>query len=181
MGWTSYHATYYDNRGRIDRKKELDSYFKPDNGWRVLKSSMVGSVYYAAVQTEDCVFAAVFLTSTDMKDYFNFSYKDMDETMHPYYYDCPKSILNLLSPTENKSANEWRQNCEKYRNKAARLRKLPVGTVIEFGESKGLVRLTKQAPLWSRGQAYWTTDDHYYMPIKYIYPWFRIIEKEETK
>lgn len=153
MGWTSYNATHY-KKGKVDRKAECDSIFNdvmvtrdsdiPIGKFEVLKSAVVGSTYYAAVkktkfatetEPEDVkVFAAVCLTSTDMKDYFNFAYKDMDETMGPYKYDCPKGILDLLTPTDNEYANEWRKKC--YENIAKKkapngFNKLPVGTVIK--------------------------------------------------
>jgi hypothetical protein len=157
MGWTSYRATYY-KKGKIDRKAECDAYFMEglNKGYfNVLKSSMVGSTYYAAVQgtkrrvgkdengvyiyepipeNERTTFGVVFLTSTDSKDYFNFSYKDMDESMGPGYCDCPKGILDLLSPTDNQYANDWRKAC--YENIAKKnnpngLSKLPVGTIIK--------------------------------------------------
>ena len=155
MGWTSYHATYYKN-GKIDRKAECDAYFLEglNRGfYEVLKSSMVGSTYYAAVKPlkrydgdtglcvdmpkeEQCAFAVVFLTSTNAKDYFNFSYKAMDEGVGPYQKECPKGILDLLTPTENKWANEWRTACYKYhadkkKNKTSSLSRLPVGSVVK--------------------------------------------------
>ena len=52
MGWTSYHATHYKN-GKVDRKAGCDAYFMEglNRGYyEVLKSSMVGRVYYAAVK-----------------------------------------------------------------------------------------------------------------------------------
>lgn len=152
MGWTSYHATHYKN-GKVDRKAECDAYFMEGLNagyYDVLKSSMVGSVYYAAVKPlkrynkaneivdipkeEQYVFAAVFLTSTDMKDYWNFSYKNMDESYGPCSYDCPKGILDLLTPTESEYANAWRKQC--YENIAKKknpngFNKLPVGTIIK--------------------------------------------------
>ena len=160
MGWTSYRAIHYKWVGKgtkrnyvIDRKAECDNILNDnmvdrDNkiigNFEVLKSSMVGSVYYAAAKrvrfaTETTpeyskVFAAIFLTSTDTKDYCNFSYKDMDETMGPYKYDCPKGILDLLTPTDNECANNWRAKCreqlEKKKNPNA-LSKLPENTVIK--------------------------------------------------
>lgn len=157
MGWTGQHATHYKN-GKIDRKAECDAYFMEDlnkGHFNVLKSSMVGSTYYAAVQrvvkyigkgengeeiyeslpeNERTTFGAVFLTSTDAKDYFNFSYKDMDESMGPGHCDCPKSILDLLSPTNDEYANEWRKACYENLTKKKNpngLNKLPVGTVIK--------------------------------------------------
>ena len=158
MGWTSYHATHYKN-GKVDRKAECDAYFMEGlnrNHFNVLKSSMVGSTYYAAVsplkrsngkddngnyiyvdipESEQEVIGVVFLTSTDSKDYYNFSYKNLDETCGPHRYDCPKGILDLLTPTENEYALAWRKACRenlaKKKNPNA-LSKLPVGTVIKI-------------------------------------------------
>ena len=159
MGWISYHATHYKN-GKIDRKAECDAHFLEGlnrGHFDVLKSSMVGSTYYAAVkplkrsggkdengnyiyvdipEEEHEVFAAIFLTATDSKDYFNFSYKDMCESMGPYECDCPKNILDLLSPTDNECANEWRKVCyerhaDKKKYKTNSTSRLPVGSVIK--------------------------------------------------
>lgn len=41
-------------------------------------------------------------------------YKDLDETMHPYFYDCPLSLIKEAGPTNNKSANEWRDGVKNY-------------------------------------------------------------------
>ena len=52
MGWTSYNAQYYKN-GTVDRKKECDEYWEGGlnrGHFKVLKSTMVGSTYYAAVK-----------------------------------------------------------------------------------------------------------------------------------
>ena len=53
MGWTSYNATHYSKNGSIDRKAECDSYFTHglNRGfYEIVKSSMNGSVYYAAIK-----------------------------------------------------------------------------------------------------------------------------------
>ena len=134
MGWTGYHATHYKN-GKIDRKAECDSYWLDGlnaGHFEVVKSAMVGNTYYGVIKPllkhngvdengkdkyesipeyKQEVFAVVFLTSTDSKDYFNFSYKDMSEDMLPYYFDCPIGILNLLSETNSENALEWRRRC----------------------------------------------------------------------
>lgn len=190
MGWTSYRAETQYKNGRyvVDRKAECDKIFNDDmvswgdehkviGKFEVLKSSMVGSTYYAAVkrtkfatETEpelSQVFAAICLTSTNMKDYFNFAYKDMDESCGPYQCDCPKGILDLLSPTENEYANEWRKQC--YENLAKKknpnaFNKLPVGTRIKVvmpcdtnyfkaGQEVSLQKRTK----WSSNRTEWIT------------------------
>ena len=157
MGWTSYNAEFYKRNGSIDRKKECDKYWESGTiqTHKVLKSRMVGSTYYGAIQqivkcigedekghpiyepleeNERFTFCAVFLTSVNSKDYFNFSYKPMDESCGPCCYDCPKSILDLLSETDYKVTIEWRQKC--YDTIAAKkdpnaLKNLKEGSVIE--------------------------------------------------
>lgn len=165
MGWTGYHATHYkwigkgiNRRYTVDRKAECDAYWEEGlnrGHFEVVKSTIKGSVYYAAVKplkkcigknekgeyqytdiplSEQKIFGVVFLTSTDSKDYYNFSYKDMDETVGPCYYDCPKSILDILSPTDSEYAIKWREKCyeqiEKNKNPDA-LNNLPEDTIIE--------------------------------------------------
>lgn len=140
MGWTSYNANFY-KKGKVDRKAEIDNLWNNDSSkkFKVLKSSMVGSTYYGAIQVEDRVFATIFLTSVDMSSYYNFSYKDMEETCGPFYYDCPISILKLLTNTDNELANEWRQKCwDNHEAKKAErknpnsLKNLESGTKISF-------------------------------------------------
>lgn len=85
---------------------------------RVLKSALVGRVYYAAVEHLEAsgareVFAAVCLIdfNPSAPDGFIFGYKDMTENMGPYESDCPDAILNLLSPTDSAYSREWRVRC----------------------------------------------------------------------
>lgn len=39
-------------------------------------------------------------------------WKEMTESMGPYYFNCPKQIYDCL-PTTNKDALEWRAECQK--------------------------------------------------------------------
>ena len=205
MGWTSYHATHY-KKGKIDRKAECDAYFMEGlnrGHFNVLKSAMVGSTYYAAVQravkyvgknengegiyeslpeNERTIFGVVFLTSTNAKDWFNFSYKDIDETMGPAESNCPKGILDLLSPTESEYAIAWRKRCydnlKKKRNPDA-LHNLPWGSIIEWttrydltsGRKAGeKITLTKVAVEYcgsGRSRTYWS-DGYYKIPTTII-------------
>ena len=196
MGWTGTHATHYKD-GEVDRKAECDAYFLEGvntGRYKVVKSSMVGSTYYAAIQNlvrkskdgngevvwvpiteeERETWAAVFLTSVNNRDYFNFSYKEMDETCGPAECNCPESILKLLTPTENEDAQSWRRRCREEHQKEKRksvLNQLPNGSRIQFelpfdtnsGEKKGdIIQLFKAGgymtkPYWSDGQYRWNT------------------------
>lgn len=183
MGWTSYHATHYKN-GRIDRKAEIDSLWETDDNFEVLKSSMVGSTYYAAIKRNDCVFATIALTSVDMKDYFNFAYKDMGEDMGPYKCDCPKGILDLLTPTENEYANAWRKKC--YENIKAKkdpnaLANLPVGSEIKVTFNDGKENIFfKHPPAYQFKRAFWISENgDTYIPAKRIGKNYEVIKRGE--
>ena len=162
MGWTFYHVEPDWRTGKVDRKREMDDYMTwSENGYCksvVLKSAMVGSVYYAAVHYtnektgKNQIYAAVNLTGIARDEYMNFGYKPMGEDMGPGYYDCPAGILDLLTEPLNEYAAEWRRLCREKiakRNEERRtgLSSLPFGTVIEFTGSTGkLWRVVKMPP-----------------------------------
>jgi hypothetical protein len=64
--------------------------------------------------------------------------KNMSEDMMPYYFDCPKSILDLLTKTDNEHSNEWRKRCYEQLEKAkekAKIKKTDyifIKTGVEF-------------------------------------------------
>lgn len=144
MGWTGTHATHYKN-GTVDRKAECDELFKTElnaaktHMLTLLKSAMVGSVYYAAIErksldgSDRVVSALICLTRVDSKDYYNFYYKDMTESCGPCESQCPMSILKLLTPTDHEYALEWRKRCYAYHEskKSAGTKDLPIGTKIK--------------------------------------------------
>ena len=202
MGWTSYHVPmeYKNGRHIIDRKAECDKLFNSDaihhetknvvGKYEVLRSCLNGTTYYAAVkktrfatETEpekSIVFAAIVLTSVNTKDYYNFAYKDMDETCGPCEYKCPKYILDLLSPTNNQYANEWRQNC--YRNIAHgknSLGKLPAGTVIKYKRYDGKeITVYKHEAAFQFKRPFWMLiDNSGYISAKHIPKEFEVIKR----
>lgn len=90
MGWDYTHATHYTRTGAIDKKAEIDELYTWQNDtkkYEVVRSCMVGATYYAAVKatvlsTGDVeTFAAVALTHTNNRDYFNFGVKTMEESI----------------------------------------------------------------------------------------------------
>lgn len=189
MGWTEYRASYFKS-GKVDRKAECDAYFLEGHNrghFDVLKSVVIGSVYYAAIKNrmrylgesdsyepidDGKVWCAIFLTSISGN---NFSYKDMDETMIPCYYDCPESILKLLSDTNNENALEYRRLCrEKKKEKKKRsLSALPVGTVIKWkiGETERVAYKHEAAYQFKR--PFWMAmdDSRYYKKTQISNNW----------
>lgn len=205
MGWTSYHATHY-KRGQVDRKAECDAYFMEGLNagyYSVLKSAMVGSVYYAAVmnlkrygkeqpdgtrpiedvpETERRTWGMVFLTAVDGKRYHNFSYKDISEDMGPSESKCPESILKLLSPTDSEWANEWRTRCREYakaQKSPDALRNLPIGAVIRFKTRDGAaVEFEKHKPAYQFKRPFWFSwETGTYIPAKKIPDDYEIVSR----
>ena len=194
MGWTGYQPTHFKKGGIVDRKAEGDAYFMEGlhrGNFQVLKSSIKGSVYYAAVkdmvryagedEKEHSIYVPiddgkvrgyVFLTS--VKDGM-FYYKDISEDMGPGYYDCPESILKLLSETHSEYALNWRKHCweENEKKKTHNLSKLPIGTKIIWTRKDGVeVELLKHAPAYQFKRPFWfNAADRTYMSAKWIVDW----------
>lgn len=101
---------------------------------------------YAAVRHPDgFVFATVILIHYSPRDYYNITYKEVTESEGPYATDCPKRILDLLTPAEelinvhgwkpDGHWLKWRDACHK-NLAASRERKnaLRDGALIRFNE-----------------------------------------------
>jgi hypothetical protein len=169
MGWDYTHATHYTSKGTVDRKAEVDTLYNwKEEGYKkveVVKSVMVGRVYYAAIKVThyktgiEEIKAAVVLTAIDSRrGYFDIGMKTMDETMGPCEATCPASILNLLTPTDDEWAIEWRNRCraniEKKKSPTA-LKNLPVGSVIQFEHYGETIELYKHPAAGQFKRPFW--------------------------
>lgn len=116
MGW----LFTYKPRGE-SMKEFFSKEFNGENG-QVLDVALVNfREAYIAYQLGDEVIALVCLVDYDNNSYYNVGYKDMDETMGPRYYNCPKRILEKLTPTQNEYAREWREACwQRHQEKEAK-------------------------------------------------------------
>ena len=166
MGWDWTKAMYFYKNGDVNRKAEVDSYLGTD---RVLKSTMVGTVYYGACKVnENKVVGVVALTKASR---WEIGFKLMDESMNPFCYDCPDSILDLLTPTDYEESLKWREECRK-RNKKPKLSQLGVGSVIRFtcpcrttyyneGQTVTLVKQIQTIRAGRRNTYKWVSDGLY--------------------
>lgn len=127
MGWLFYDRTPANIAAEIRR------ICTGDDGARSIAPvaiSRVGKVWYVAVKASfataelaqasslaraftlqpdhSYTFGAVILTERDGSQW---GYKDMDETMGPVESRAPVQILEMLSPTTNHHALEWRERC----------------------------------------------------------------------
>jgi hypothetical protein len=132
MGWTFTHVAkgakvsdFFSNE--FNYTKEDGSYGK------VVACSAKPTVAYLAYEYrksngESGVTAFVCLINRK-KSHLNFGYKDMDESMGPNVSNCPESILNLLTPTDSKWANQWRERC---RTNLKNVKKIKKDSVLHF-------------------------------------------------
>jgi hypothetical protein len=113
MGWTSF-----------SMHKPVKEWFKEEWGgnYEVLDSALVKrNTLYGAVKEISTgeIFCAVFLIRWSPKSWDNFCYKDMTEHSGPGQCDCPKRIMKLLSPLNDKNdpngwARNWRKKVDEY-------------------------------------------------------------------
>ena len=175
MGWSEIYIDDYKSKyGKLDRKKILDeTLFIGSKKHKLLKSSMVGTTYYAAVEytdeNEKYVYALVCLTSLNKG---KFLYKDMNETCGPYEIKCPKSILKMLTPTDDEYALDWRKRCQEYHSPENNwLNKLPLGSKIEWVRHDGKTFILQKCPPAYQFKSWWWKiigDEKGYISKKYV-------------
>lgn len=139
MGWL--YMSSLD--GHAGPREYLDAQFTspaPERTVAVLRSALVSlKTYYAAVELlkpglPRQVSAVVCLVKYNPRDHagYIFGYKDMDETMGPCEARCPAAVLDLLTPTENTHALEWRERCRAALARRAAKPKFRDGATIVF-------------------------------------------------
>ena len=110
MGWT---GIYKKNvKSASDRKRILLDELNQEN--KIIDIANKGNTFYIAYKVnENEIYALVILTEYRQNE---FLYKVMGEDVMPYQFECPKRILNKLTPTNNEYANKWREKCnEKFK------------------------------------------------------------------
>lgn len=132
MGWTySYGCTEKSQiRDEILRDFRNASY-------TVLRHATVGNHLWLAIDKRPADGSApqraIVLCLLTKRDGI-WGYKDMDETMGPYYYDCPLSLLALF-PAPSPDAGAWRDQVRDYHGAkavaAAARKQITPGVTIE--------------------------------------------------
>ena len=126
MGWTS-----------VNKPKglSLDEFFDKEFKCESLKligkgyTKNLSEYYRACYNVEKGVYFALVCKIHFGKGYYNFSYKDMDESENPYLYNCPKRIMDIIERSQpvNDMSKEWRMKVHKVLDT-----KLTKGKVITF-------------------------------------------------
>lgn len=156
MGWT---GTYKE------KGESYDDFFNAEYGneshhvW-IGKGFAKNGAYYRAMKNTETgeIFAVIILLQHgSQSDRTNFFYKTMDETEGPYNYDCPKRILDILTPTDDEFAIQWRIKC---RNRIEQEKRLKIGSRIRFknpvkftsGRTASLFKIVQDA--WAKRKAF---------------------------
>lgn len=113
MGWTE---MYRFKPVKDWFKDEIEgAYIVGEVKHKVLEVKIVHRTQlYAAIQQKSGNVYAVIGLLRYYKGCYNFSYKLMSEYEMPYYFKCPKSILDKLTPTTDEYAIQWREECKQY-------------------------------------------------------------------
>lgn len=126
MGWD----------GCYDWKKKADAKMAAirDLGG-VEAAKMAGGALYCV--KNGAIFVVIFEAAKhEGERYWN--YKVMDETMYPYYFDCPETVLKAAGEPPTEKAAEWREHCRTHQATIARRKELydiiEVGDVVTLAE-----------------------------------------------
>lgn len=139
MGWTFPHGA--TRRQVIDELTPAERKYGESMGngvFRTLRHCCRGNVLYALHETvkgdgASNKWIGVYLLQRDNRD-GTWGYKDMDETMHPYYYGCPVSYLDAADEPMNESAAGWRAEVRRQaaERKAQNAKRPKVGEVWSY-------------------------------------------------
>lgn len=134
MGWTEvdFQKEKFTSKGLDDFFSGYSDIWKP-----LLPGSKVGGVYYrpfVSMKDGSSTLIAVVLVkySTARR---SLTYKDMSDSMGPYYYSCPKKILDAAGGVQgaaDESQRRWREKCYAMLEKKKLARKVSDGTYLRF-------------------------------------------------
>ena len=133
MGWL---FSYDPGFGRKQLLEDLRSPRRFGEHIKLLQSSAVGNHHWYLAKTTKPDGSEVTWIGLDLMQgggrNQGWGYKDMSESMGPYYYDCPITYLDKASPAKG-CAIEWRAKVRSY-HEAKKKRPKPVaGLVVEYG------------------------------------------------
>lgn len=111
FGWSTKealvkHLTDSQNYSTNGRIRVLDHALVGNNLWLLMQ--------HQPIETKFIVLARLKHSRGAGPVGHDWGYKDMDESTHPYYYDCPERLLKQ-STCDKPSSVEWRAQCRKWR------------------------------------------------------------------
>jgi hypothetical protein len=79
--------------------------------------------------------------------------KWIDEDMGPYYHECPRRVLDCLTPTDSDYAKNWRASCYGWNVRNERLNHDLCSQLFQYNDRK--YRIDKKVP---KSPGYYVTD-----------------------
>jgi hypothetical protein len=144
MGWTSMNRA----KGMSDVEFFTKEWALEKNGMKIVACNSAGGfggVFYAAIDNgKGEVFAITVLKSWTPRDYYNFTWKEIEESSGPYTIDASQKVLDALTPTKSEYAIEWRAKV------AARLAAKKAAPTLRKGM---IIRVANPVP-FANGQSY---------------------------
>lgn len=122
MGSTGFYDGWFFKTLSSPQKREWFRSKYEGGNFKCIKDTIVGNVYYAVYTNGKINFALIYPFHVRGDEVI---VKEMDESMHPYYYDMPVSYLKLLSPSTNDYSREWRQKVQEKAKSKAKSRSKP--------------------------------------------------------
>ena len=130
-------------------KSELRAHLLSSLQCPVVAHRTVGNHLYIVVETPDHDRGprsiVVVLLQSDRRD--GWGYKDMDEHMGPFYYDCPESLIALAGGVEHGNP-AWRERVMAHHRR--RKLDIPDGTKVAIGDEDYVV-----TGRYNRSRVYW--------------------------
>ena len=181
MGWTCALKPKGQSLVRFFKSVGALTWNSPHVRQRVLDTALINkNEFYAAVesvnsQTQDKrVFALVILIKRFKNESYNICWEEMDEDMGPCYYNCPERILDLLTPTSNQNALEWRRKCREKLDKRGQMPPLKKGTAIKFSSPVKFgygISVDQLVVSSTRGSRIYCTNEHGYGKYRISRQW----------
>jgi hypothetical protein len=110
-------------------KRDVVNDIKARWGQKLLAAQLVGNQFWVVVQPENEPKPAIGLYLLDKNGRDGWGEKNMWESMHPYYYDCPVGFLDLAPET----SGAWRQKVRTQAALTAALATAKRGDMVRVG------------------------------------------------
>ena len=140
MGWLFFHNV----RSRSELVKLLRDEANKTPGFEILKSSVTGNHMWSLLQITGKDGKQVRLVTLDLlsKQGDQWGHKALDESVGPYYYDCPLAYLEHLTEPVNENAAVWRAKVRMHWEQRKQLPRPCAGMVVTVGGTE--YRLIRQ-------------------------------------
>lgn len=113
----------------------------------IVYATKVGSVWFLAIKDADRIFCGIIPTQYRQHEFMIKIGTEFDG--YNGYYDAPMKLINMLTPTEDKLANEWRDKVrekngiKKSMSNLKRVMNKPSEKPITVSEAKQIIRTIK--------------------------------------